>query len=84
MPTNKYYVSILTEYEYDIPYRILDSNKSIGLDYSSSVLYVDSNGNSINMPHYYRLLEERLLLYSLRRYKHEEYLIIITSWKVNR
>ncbi|MDO5440097.1 MAG: RNA-guided endonuclease TnpB family protein [Erysipelotrichaceae bacterium] len=59
-PTNKYYVSILTEYENDIPYRILDSNKSIGLDYSSSSLYVDSNGNSINMPHYYRLLEERL------------------------
>ena len=59
-PTNKYYVSILTEYEYEIPYRILDTNKSIGLDYSSSSLYVDSNGNSVNMPHYYRLLEERL------------------------
>ena len=59
-PTNKYFVSILTEYEYDIPYRILDINKSIGLDYSSSFLYVDSNGNSVNMPHYYRLLEERL------------------------
>ena len=59
-PTNKYYVSILTEYEYEIPYRILDTNKSIGLDYSSNSLYVDSNGESINMPHYYRLLEERL------------------------
>ena len=59
-PTNKYFVSILTEYEYDIPYRILDTNKSIGLDYSSSSLYVDSNGQEANMPHYYRLLEERL------------------------
>ena len=59
-PTNKYYVSILTEYEYDIPYRILDSNKSIGLDYSSNSLYVDSNGESINMPHYYRQLESKL------------------------
>ena len=59
-PTNKYYISVLTEYNYDIPYRTLDTNKSIGLDYSSSSLYVDSNGNSINMPHYYRQLESRL------------------------
>ena len=59
-PTNKYYISVLTEYEYKVPYRILDSNKSIGLDYSSNSLYVDSNGQEANMPHYYRLLEERL------------------------
>ena len=59
-PTSKYYVSILTEYEYEIPYRILDTNKSIGLDYSSNSLYVDSNGNSVNMPHYYRQLESKL------------------------
>ena len=59
-PTSKYYVSILTEYEYEIPYRILDTNKSIGLDYSSNSLYVDSNGDSIDMPHYYRLLESKL------------------------
>ena len=59
-PTNKYYVSVLTEYDYETPYRILDTNKSIGLDYSSSSLYVDSNGNSVNMPHYYRQLESKL------------------------
>ena len=59
-PTNKHYISVLCEYEYETPYRILDTSKSIGLDYSSSSLYVDSNGNSVNMPHYYRLLEEKL------------------------
>ena len=59
-PTNKYYVSVLTEYDYETPYRILDTNKSIGLDYSSSSLYVDSNGYEANTPHYYRQLESKL------------------------
>ena len=59
-PTNKYYVSILTEYDAPIILKTLDANRSIGLDYSSSSLYVDSNGNSINMPHYYRQLEVKL------------------------
>ena len=59
-PTNKYYVSILTEYDAPVINKTLDTNKAIGLDYSSSSLYVDSNGNSINMPHYYRQLESKL------------------------
>ena len=59
-PANKYYVSILTEYDAPIIHKTLDANRSIGLDYSSSSLYVDSNGVSIDMPHYYRQLEVKL------------------------
>lgn len=59
-PSGKYYVSILTEYEADIPKRILDTNKSIGLDYSSPHFYVDSQGIEADMPHFYRKAEKRI------------------------
>ena len=43
--TMKYYVSLICEYEEDEPIIKLDVNKSIGLDYSSAMLYVDDNDN---------------------------------------
>ena len=58
--SGKYYVSILTEYESDIPERILDTDKAIGLDYSSPHFYVDSQGVEADMPHFYRQAEQRL------------------------
>lgn len=59
-PSGKYYVSILTEYEADIPKRTLDVNNSLGLDYSSPHFYVDSQGIEADMPHFYRQTEQRL------------------------
>ena len=59
-PTNKYFISILVAYEKDIPYLNLDKEKSLGLDYSSSSFYVDSQGNEANYPRYFRLLEDKL------------------------
>ena len=59
-PSGKYYVSILTEYETDIPERTLDTTKALGLDYSSPHFYVDSQGVEADMPHFYRLAEQRL------------------------
>lgn len=59
-PSGKYYVSILTEYEADIPERTLDTDKAIGLDYSSLHFYVDSQGIEADMPHFYRMAEQRL------------------------
>ena len=59
-PSGKYYVSILTEYETNIPERILDTDKALGLDYSSPHFYVDSQGVEADMPHYYRKAERRL------------------------
>lgn len=59
-PSGKYYVSILTEYEADVLERTLDTNKAVGLDYSSPHFYVDSQGEEADMPHFYRQAEQRL------------------------
>lgn len=61
-PSGKYYVSILTEYEANIPERTLDTSKALGLDYSSPHFYVDSQGVEADMPHFYRRAEQRLTM----------------------
>lgn len=58
--TNKYYISILTQYTYEIPDVNLNKDDSIGLDYSSPHFYVDSQGNKANYPKFYRTLELKL------------------------
>ena len=58
--SGKYFVSILTEYEQPPPAIELDKNKALGLDYSSPHFYVDSNGESADMPHFSRDAERRL------------------------
>jgi len=58
--TGKYFVSILTEYTVLETKRDLDKENSLGLDYSSPNFYVDSNGNTCNMPHFYREAEKNL------------------------
>ena len=61
--TNKYYCSICFEYSIDIEYIIKNKDKNnniLGLDYSSSSLYVDSEGNKANYPKYYRNNQHRL------------------------
>ena len=61
--SGKYYASICYEYENQIqmidPSKVYKSN-SIGLDYSMTSLYVDSNGKEANYPKYYRLMEKKL------------------------
>lgn len=59
-PSGKYYISILTEYESQVPVIMLDKNKALGLDYSSHDFYVDSNNQAANYPKYFRKYEERL------------------------
>ena len=53
-----YYVSLLGEEEYfdygEYIKEKLDSNNSIGLDFSLSHLFIDSNGNHLDMPTYYQ------------------------------
>ena len=56
-----FYASVLYEYSPSVDH----SDKSveisrIGLDYKSSGLYVDSNGSSAGMPHYYMDSQKRL------------------------
>lgn len=59
-PTNEYFISILVEYDFIKPNIKLDTNKAIGLDYSSPNFYVDSNGNSPDKIKYYRESESKL------------------------
>ena len=53
-----YYVSLLGEEEYfdygEYIKESLDPNNSIGLDFSLAHLFVDSNGNHVDMPTYYQ------------------------------
>lgn len=58
--SGKYYMSILTEYEYEQPTPILDKSKALGLDYSSPSFYVDSQGNEAGRPRFYREAEAHL------------------------
>lgn len=53
-PSEKYYVSILVEYEQYIPNTQLDKNKALGLDYASHSFYVDSQGKEADYPKFYR------------------------------
>ena len=59
-PSGKYYVSILTEYETEDFPAVLDVEKAVGLDYSSPHFYVSSDGETADMPSFYREAEKRL------------------------
>ena len=57
-PTNKYYVSILVEYENQVPE--VELKKFIGLDFSMHDLYVTSEGTRANYPKFFRKSERKL------------------------
>ena len=57
-PTNKYYVSILVEYENQVPE--VELHKFIGLDFSMHDLYVTSEGERANYPGFLRKSEKKL------------------------
>lgn len=59
-PSDKYYVSVCVEYEYEYPAPILSKDNSIGLDYSSPDFYVDNQGRKPDYPKYFRKAEEKL------------------------
>jgi putative transposase len=65
-----YYISILFEYETKELYAPVTSMSTIGLDYKSDGLYVDSDGNDCDMPHYYRLSQDKLAKLQ-RKLKHK-------------
>lgn len=60
-PTGKYFISILVEYPEEITTPIEPRKESIiGLDYSSTSLYIDDCGEPADYPKYYRQAEEKL------------------------
>ena len=68
---DKYFVSILCQYDVpDIEPVLIKS--AIGLDYSSSVLYVDSNNESPDITHWTRKLADKLAI-AQRRLSHCKY-----------
>ena len=57
----QYYVSVLFEITAEIPEKVVPTfEKTLGLDYSSPHFYVDSNGESPNVPKSFRRIEKRL------------------------
>jgi putative transposase len=52
MPSGKYYASVLYEYEQIV--EPVEINSTIGLDFSMSELYIDSNGKEAQYNRYYR------------------------------
>lgn len=63
-----YYVSILYEYE-EKSISSMNSN-AVGLDYKSDGLYKTSNGDTCNMPHYFRKSQPALVK-AQRKLKHK-------------
>ena len=59
-PSGEYYVSILLEFEDIITDYLINEDNSIGLDFSMSELYIDSEGYSCQYPRFFRKLEKNL------------------------
>ncbi|MDD4238133.1 MAG: RNA-guided endonuclease TnpB family protein [Desulfotomaculaceae bacterium] len=59
-PTGKYYIAILVEFDTDIKPITPTLETTLGLDYSSKSLYVDSEANSADYPRFYRKAEAKL------------------------
>jgi len=58
--TNKYYASLMLEYEEESKHVELDPNNSIGLDMDMKNLFTDDQGNKGTYPKFYRLSQEKL------------------------
>ncbi len=58
-PDGSFYVSINYKYEADIPI-VSTTPRVLGLDYKSDGLYVDSDGNCADMPHWFRENQTKL------------------------
>jgi putative transposase len=59
-PTGKYYIAILVEFGADIKPITPTLETTLGLDYSSKSLYIDSEANSADYPQFYRKAEAKL------------------------
>lgn len=57
---DKYYISVLFEFENIVNPYVADKTNAIGLDYASNGLYVDSNGNVGTNHKYYRESHDKL------------------------
>ena len=58
--SGKYFCSVLFEFEREVAPVLPTVDRGLGLDYSLSWLYVDSNGDNPEFPHFYRQAKVRL------------------------
>jgi putative transposase len=58
-PTNKYYISILVEFEQEIKSKEINIDNVLGLDYSQHELYIDSLDRIANYPKYYYIMLDK-------------------------
>ena len=58
-PSGKYFAVLLFEYEKQVREKRIVS--TIGLDYTSDGLYIDSNGNSSSYPKFFRKAQDKLI-----------------------
>lgn len=66
-----YEVSVLFEYENVVQKVPADENTTVGLDYKSDGLYMDSDGKMASMPHFYRQ-SQKTLAKAQRKLKHKK------------
>jgi putative transposase len=59
--SEKYYISLLVEYDKDTKKHDIDISKSIGLDMDMKNLYTDSQGVRAEYPHYYKLMLNKII-----------------------
>lgn len=57
----QYFVSVCYKLDEAVVSKQIDENNVVGLDYKSDGLYVDSNGNHCDMPHYYREAQKMIV-----------------------
>ena len=58
--TENYYACFILEYNNQIFAARINVDNTIGLDYSSTYLFVDSNGKKAMIPHFYRKQQQKL------------------------
>lgn len=58
--TNKYFTTILTEWNEEEKLMVLDTNRAIGLDFSMPHFFVDSQNNKGEYPKFYRQAQDKL------------------------
>jgi putative transposase len=61
-PTGKYFVSLRLEYEQEVKQRTNRFVSTVGLDFSTTDFYIDSEGKKVNYPTFYQKSEEKIIM----------------------
>jgi len=59
-PSGKFFASVLVEYDADFTPVVVEEDKVLGLTFKSDCLFIDSEGNSAQMPKYFKDMSDKL------------------------